>query len=93
MQFVPEGVNIPEIVKKVEKLTEVKNIHHIHIWQLDEYTIHMEAHVDLNDDLNVSETHAIQEKIENLMQSHFSIGNITLQFEHGLDDGNKELIQ
>ncbi|WNB17854.1 cation diffusion facilitator family transporter [Marivirga arenosa] len=93
MQFVPEGVNIPEIVKKVEKLTEVKNIHHIHIWQLDEYTIHMEAHVDLNDDLNVSETHAIQEKIENLMQSHFSIGHITLQFEHGLDDGNKELIQ
>ncbi|WKK86235.2 cation diffusion facilitator family transporter [Marivirga arenosa] len=93
MQFVPEGVDIPEIVKKVEKLTEVKNIHHIHIWQLDEYTIHMEAHVDLNDDLNVSETHAIQEKIENLMQSHFSIGHITLQFEHGLDDGNKELIQ
>jgi cobalt-zinc-cadmium efflux system protein len=92
MQFVPEGINIPVLVEEVEKLNEVKNIHHIHVWQLDEYTIHLEAHVDLREDLNVSETHDIQQKIENLLHTNFSIGHITLQFEHGLHE-NKKLIQ
>ncbi|WMN12227.1 cation diffusion facilitator family transporter [Marivirga salinae] len=92
LQFVPEGINIPLLVKEVEQLKEVKNIHHIHVWQLDEYTIHLEAHVDLKEDLNVSHTHEIQKKIEELLHTNFSIGHITLQFEHGLEE-NKKLIQ
>ncbi|SMG20531.1 cobalt-zinc-cadmium efflux system protein [Marivirga sericea] len=92
LQFVPEGINIPLLVEEVESLQEVKNIHHIHVWQLDEYTIHLEAHVDLQEDLNVSETHDIQNKIQDLLHTNFSIGHITLQFEHGLE-GNKKLIQ
>ncbi|MGJ3234495.1 cation diffusion facilitator family transporter [Marivirga sp.] len=92
LQFVPEGINIPKLVEEVEELTEVKNIHHIHVWQLDEYTIHLEAHVDLRQDLNVSQTHEIQKKIEDLLHTNFSIGHITLQFEHGLEE-NKKLIQ
>jgi len=92
MQFVPEGINIPHLVDEVEQLREVKNIHHIHVWQLDEETIHLEAHVDLQEDLNVSQTHEIQLKIQNLLRTNFSIDHITLQFEHGLDE-NKKLIQ
>ncbi|HET8858513.1 cation diffusion facilitator family transporter [Marivirga sp.] len=92
LQFVPEGIDIQRLVKEVEQLEEVKNIHHIHVWQLDEYTIHLEAHVDLRDDLHVSRTHAIQKKIQDLLHTNFSIGHITLQFEHGLEE-NKKLIQ
>ncbi|MGM0579426.1 MAG: cation diffusion facilitator family transporter [Bacteroidota bacterium] len=92
LQFVPEGINIPLLVEEVEQLNEVKNIHHIHVWQLDEYTIHLEAHVDLKEDLNVSQTNEIQKKIEELLHTNFSIGHITLQFEHGLEE-NKKLIQ
>jgi cobalt-zinc-cadmium efflux system protein len=92
LQFVPEGINIQLLVEEVEALQEVKNIHHIHVWQLDEYTIHLEAHVDLMEDLNVSQTHKIQNQIEDLLHTNFSIGHITLQFEHGLDE-NKKLIQ
>lgn len=92
LQFVPEGINIPLLVQEVEQLKEVKNIHHIHVWQLDEYTIHLEAHVDLREDLYVSHTHEIQKKIEELLHTNFSIGHITLQFEHGLEE-NKKLIQ
>lgn len=92
LQFVPEDIDIPKLVAEVEELEEVKNIHHIHVWQLDEDTIHMEAHVDLLKDLDVSQTHAIQLKIEKLLHTEFSIGHITLQFEHGLIE-NKKLIQ
>jgi cobalt-zinc-cadmium efflux system protein len=92
LQFVPNEINIPKLVEEVEKLKEVKNIHHVHVWQLDENTIHFEAHVDLKQDLSVSHTHAIQQKITNLLQSRFSIGHVTLQFEHGIDE-SKSLIQ
>lgn len=92
LQFVPKGIDIPLLVKEVEKLEEVKNIHHIHVWQLDEYTVHLEAHVDLREDIAVSKTYPIQLKIEDLLNQHFSIHHITLQFEHGLDE-SKNLIQ
>jgi cobalt-zinc-cadmium efflux system protein len=91
LQFVPEGIDIPQLIKKVEELNEVENIHHIHVWQLDEDTVHFEAHVDLSEDLNVSRTHEIQEKIKDLLHSNFSIGHITLQFEHGLHEDRKLL--
>lgn len=92
LQFVPKGINIPNLVGAVENLPEVKNIHHVHVWQLDEHTIHLEAHIDLIENLRVSDTYKIQQKIEGLLQSRFSIAHITLQFEHGLD-GPKTLIQ
>ncbi len=92
LQFVPKGIDIPQLVKAVEELPEIKNIHHVHVWQLDEHTIHLEAHVDLNKNLPVSDTHAIQLKITELLKSDFDIGHITLQFEHGLDEP-KSLIQ
>lgn len=92
LQFVPKGINIPALVKAVEELPEIKNIHHVHVWQLDEHTIHLEAHVDLKKDIPVSDTHAIQLKITELLKSNFAIGHITLQFEHGLDEP-KSLIQ
>lgn len=92
LQFVPKDIDIPKIVDEVEKIEEIKNIHHVHVWQLDEHTIHFEAHVDLRKDLAVSETSDIQQKIERLLKKHFSIGHITLQFEHGLDEP-KTLIQ
>ncbi len=92
LQFVPKGIDIPQLVKAVEELSEIKNIHHVHVWQLDEHTIHLEAHVDLNKNLPVSDTHAIQLKIAELLKSNFAIGHITLQFEHGLDEP-KSLIQ
>jgi cobalt-zinc-cadmium efflux system protein len=86
LQFVPKSIDIPALVKAVEALPEIKNLHHVHVWQLDEHAIHFEAHVDLQKNLPVTETHAIQLKITDLLKSDFDIGHITLQFEHGLHE-------
>jgi len=92
LQFVPAEIDIPKLVSEVSKLPEVKNIHHLHIWQLDDEVIHLEAHVDLENNLPVSETAAINQKIEALLHSRFAIGHTTLQFEYGLEE-SKAIIQ
>ena len=79
-------VSRPKLVKEVEELKEVKNIHHIHVWQLDEYTIHLEAHVDLREDLKVSNTHEIQKKIENMNYLPFMITDTRTNTFVGLVD-------
>ncbi|GAB3329467.1 cation diffusion facilitator family transporter [Marivirga atlantica] len=92
LQFVPAEIDIPKLVDEVSKLPEVKNIHHLHIWQLDDEVVHLEAHVDLENNLHVSETAVINKKIENLLHTRFAIGHTTLQFEYGLEE-SKAIIQ
>lgn len=92
LQFVPAEIDIPKLVDEVGKLPEVKNIHHLHIWQLDDEVVHLEAHVDLENNLHVSETAVINKKIENLLHTRFAIGHTTLQFEYGLEE-SKAIIQ
>ncbi|MFW6149662.1 MAG: cation diffusion facilitator family transporter, partial [Atribacterota bacterium] len=36
MERVPAKINIEEIKKKIEFIPQVNNLHHIHIWQIDE---------------------------------------------------------
>jgi len=55
MLFTPNKVQIQEIVEEICTIKEVKNIHHIHVWQLNEEETHFEAHIDLNTDIKVSE--------------------------------------
>ena len=79
MQFVPAGLNLQIIQKKVSALTEIKNIHHLHIWQLDDQIIQLEAHVDFVDDLPLSAVQAIINEIRDRLKDKFAINHVTLQ--------------
>jgi cobalt-zinc-cadmium efflux system protein len=81
MQGTPENININEIVGELEEIETIKNIHHVHVWGLNENTIFFEAHVNLKDDILVSETSKVYENIEHELKKHFGITHITIQFE------------
>ncbi|WP_296382737.1 cation diffusion facilitator family transporter, partial [Winogradskyella sp.] len=51
MLFTPEEIHIKDIVKDIEKLEFIENMHHVHIWQLNEAEIHLEAHVNFKNDI------------------------------------------
>ena len=55
MLFTPNDLRIQDIVVELSKIDEVKNVHHIHVWQLNELETHFEAHVDFNNDIKLSE--------------------------------------
>jgi cobalt-zinc-cadmium efflux system protein len=83
MQSTPDHLDLSLIKNRVEQEPEVLNIHHIHAWMLTDSEVHLEAHVELNNDLKLSQVRQIQEKTERFLRSDFGIAHITLQFEFG----------
>jgi len=80
MEGAPPDLSIDDIQKEVEKIEEVLNIHHVHLWMVGENDIHIEAHIKIKD-MMISESDELRGKIERIMKSEFSINHITLQFE------------
>lgn len=91
MLFAPENVPVKEIVKEVQLLDEVKNVHHVHVWQLNEEETHFEAHIDFHNDISLSQFDAILVKIEELLYHKFHINHVNIQPEFG-KCGPKDII-
>ncbi len=82
LQSSPAGINLHTICKKIEQIPQIEGIHHVHIWQLDENEIHFEAHIDLREDLKVSELEPLKEKADAVLLNDFNIKHTTYQFEY-----------
>ena len=80
MMRAPEEISIGKIEEVVNKLDGIESIHHVHFWKVNEKDIHFEAHVKV-EDMMVSKTELLLERIEKLLHDEFSIGHVTLQFE------------
>jgi cobalt-zinc-cadmium efflux system protein len=91
MQGTPEDLDLTEVKKALEDLPEIDNIHHVHAWNLNDNEIHFECHVDLNDDIRVSQTEKIKDKIHEILLNKFNITHVTIQYEFNCCD-NKEMI-
>lgn len=76
----PEGIAIEDLNAEIKRIPGVKNVHHIHLWRLDEHDIHFEAHVEV-DDMPVSATDSILKTIQNRLMQKFHINHVTIQFE------------
>jgi len=80
MESTPANIEIPEVQKAMESVQGVIDIHHIHVWRLDENNILLESHVVIDEsELNQMET--IKSAIKNMLGSHFNIHHSTLEFE------------
>lgn len=93
MLFTPKEIRIEDVVKEVIKTDKINNIHHIHIWQLNESEIHLEAHIDFNDDLKFSEFNTILKLLESTLYEKFKINHFNIQPEYGTTDSKAIIIQ
>lgn len=82
MQSAPDHLDLTAIKTKVELMQQVLNIHHLHAWMLTDSVIHLEAHVELNSDLPLSQVKTIQHEIERMLKKEFRVHHVTLQFEY-----------
>ena len=82
MQSAPDHLDLTAIKNQVERIPEVLNIHHMHAWMLTDREIHLEAHVELNSDLALSQVKTIQRDIELLLKKNYRVHHVTLQFEY-----------
>ncbi|GGH37611.1 cobalt transporter [Mangrovimonas yunxiaonensis] len=93
MLFTPDHINLKAVVRTVNKLKKVKKLHHVHIWNLSDDELHLEAHLDLNDDLSTSEFNTLLITIEALLHEEFNINHVTIQPEYKKDDSKDVIVQ
>jgi len=86
MQATPRSIDINRIKEEIESLEEVKNVHHVHIWRLDDNDIHFEGHINLKENLTVDDTVPVYRKIEDILKK-YNITHSTLQMEYECCEG------
>lgn len=82
MQATPEGLNLMALKSSLESIPEIDNIHHVHVWNLNDQEIHFECHIDLISDIRISETDLIHSSIRSILRNEFGINHVTIQYEY-----------
>jgi len=82
MQNVPKGISVKNIKHDIEQIPGVKNIHHVHLWSVAEDNIFMEAHINVAEDIRISECCVLKNRIEELLKSKHKVTHVTIQFEY-----------
>jgi len=93
MLFAPKHLDIENIQKEIINIDAIKNIHHVHIWQLNDHNIHFEAHIEFNKDIKLSEFDKICNQVEKILLEKFQINHSNLQPEFDRDDHKEFIIQ
>ncbi len=83
MQFAPAGIRLDEIETALTEITMVENIHHAHLWQLNDKRIHFETHVDFSEDIPLSEVNKVLQEMQEVLAEKFGINHTVLQPELG----------
>lgn len=93
MLFTPDHINIKSIVWDVNQLEKVKKLHHVHIWNLSDDELHLEAHLDLNEDISTTEFNTLLSEIEALLHEKYNINHVTIQPEYNKKDPKEVIVQ
>lgn len=91
MHFTPDHIKLEELEKELLSHSKVANVHHVHVWQLNDRDVHFEAHVDFEVDLPLSEVSQVISQLSQQLRDKFGIRHTVIQPEIGVDD-SKQLI-
>ncbi len=93
MLFTPDYIDIKEIVREVHKIDGVGKLHHIHVWNLNEEELHLEAHLDCSEDIKMSEFNDLLHEIEEVLYEKFNINHVNIQPEFQKVDPKDFIVQ
>lgn len=93
MLFTPETLNIDDIISEVHKIKSVQKLHHIHVWNLNDDEVHLEAHLDFNENINLLRFNEILCEIEIVLKEKFGINHINIQPEFKKEDEKDYIVQ
>lgn len=93
MLFTPDDINLEKLRQSISQHPEIKNVHHIHIWQLNENETHMEAHIDFHNDISLSRFDTILNEVEKVLYNDFGINHVNIQPEFRKDDPKDIIVQ
>lgn len=76
----PKDVDVSALAQAITAIKSVKDIHHIHLWQIDEHRNSLEAHIVLEANAEPEWEH-IKAEIKTLLANRFDICHSTLEME------------
>jgi len=93
MLFTPKDIDINRIEEDIKTIELVNNVHHVHVWQLNEEEVHLEAHIDFDQDISLKDFGTKLKEIELMLLHRYKINHVTLQPEHGFEEEKPLIVQ
>jgi cobalt-zinc-cadmium efflux system protein len=91
MESAPPGFDFDGLVATMESVDGACDVHHVHVWQLDEHRTACEAHVVIKKrDLEAMER--IKREMKTRMREAFGIEHATLEFEFDACEGTQRQV-
>jgi len=81
MEGTPEDLSSVDIKLAMEKIDLVEDVHHIHVWNIDEHRVALEAHVVVSAS-ELRDVELIKASLKEMLSLNFNINHSTLEFEH-----------
>ncbi len=82
MQAVPKNVDIDKIKRRLEEIPDIMNIHHIHVWNLNDQQVYFECHMDIQNDIALSKANEIRLEAEEILLHDLGMSHVTIQMEY-----------
>ena len=93
MLFTPSHINLNDVVKVINNIPKVNKLHHVHIWNLNDDELHLEAHLDFKEDITLTQFNAILFQIETVLRDNFNINHVNIQPEFNKQDPKEIIVQ
>ncbi len=79
----PPWIDPGEVVASMEKIEGVANVHHLHIWQISEEVVSLEAHVVVEPAHWPGNSQAIKQALKAHLAQEYGVAHVTLDMEGG----------
>lgn len=81
LEGLPRGISLQDVIGSMRAVEGVLDVHDLHIWSLGSSTHALSCHVQI-EDVPLSASDAILQRLNALLASRFHIHHTTVQFEH-----------
>lgn len=85
----PPDIDAEKVISLIKQIDGVKELHHAHLWQMEEGEAALDTHVVITSD-QISKLESIKSDIKTLLVEEFGIRHSTLEFEN-LEHRHKNL--
>ena len=76
----PPDIDIAKVLERIRMVAGITDVHHIHLWQMQEKENALDAHITIVQD-NWANAEAIKEIVKSMLRDDFSIFHTTLEIE------------
>jgi cobalt-zinc-cadmium efflux system protein len=80
LDAVPENITIEKVKHEAEKISGVKNIHHIHLWAISTTRNALTAHIVVNQNTTLTQIEKIKQQVKDTL-AHLNIQHATLEIK------------